>query len=327
MEGKYCVYKHTSPSGKVYIGITSTKPNVRWANGLGYRNQKVFYRAIQKYGWNNFKHEILFFNLTKDDAKNKEIELIKQYKSNCTRWQNPTYGYNSTDGGDTKTSTIPVSKEIKIKLSNSSYSKKKKRKIDCFDLNGNFLITYDSLKNAALDNNVETTNISKCCRMFIKSLNGKMYRYHDDTLGNNITNYRLTRRKTSKYVSQYDLNGNFLQTFDTLSEIEQLYGWDASNIADCCKGRYCTSHGFVWRFGTKDEVGEVGKTVDCTTYKKQIDMYDLNGCFLKRFDCINDARKYIGKPNERNITKVLAGQRNKAHGYIWKYTQGSETNE
>lgn len=33
----YCVYKHTSPSGKVYIGITNQKPTRRWREGEGYR--------------------------------------------------------------------------------------------------------------------------------------------------------------------------------------------------------------------------------------------------------------------------------------------------
>lgn len=32
----YCVYKHTSPSGKVYVGITKLKPKYRWNNGKGY---------------------------------------------------------------------------------------------------------------------------------------------------------------------------------------------------------------------------------------------------------------------------------------------------
>lgn len=30
----YCVYKHTSPSGKVYVGITKLKPKYRWNNGI-----------------------------------------------------------------------------------------------------------------------------------------------------------------------------------------------------------------------------------------------------------------------------------------------------
>ena len=33
----YCVYKHTSPSGKVYVGITKLKPKYRWNNGKGYK--------------------------------------------------------------------------------------------------------------------------------------------------------------------------------------------------------------------------------------------------------------------------------------------------
>ena len=42
----YCVYKHTSPSGKVYIGQTSINPLDRWQNGKGYKKQ-AFYNAIK----------------------------------------------------------------------------------------------------------------------------------------------------------------------------------------------------------------------------------------------------------------------------------------
>lgn len=47
----YCVYKHTSPSGKVYVGITELKPKYRWNNGKGYTRtdeQILFKRAIIK---------------------------------------------------------------------------------------------------------------------------------------------------------------------------------------------------------------------------------------------------------------------------------------
>ena len=65
-QGKFCVYKHESPSGKVYIGVTSVVPERRWNSGYGYSAQVYFWRAIQKYGWNNFKHEILFSGLSKE---------------------------------------------------------------------------------------------------------------------------------------------------------------------------------------------------------------------------------------------------------------------
>lgn len=54
------IYMHTSPSGKHYIGQTKQKINNRFrSDGSGYKQCRVFYNAIKKYGWNNFKHEIL----------------------------------------------------------------------------------------------------------------------------------------------------------------------------------------------------------------------------------------------------------------------------
>jgi group I intron endonuclease len=93
MGNNYFVYKHTSPSNKVYIGITSMNPKKRWANGRGYRTQ-MFHYAIEKYGWKNFEHDILFEGLTKNEAEQKERELIAYYKSN-----QKDYGYNIDNGG------------------------------------------------------------------------------------------------------------------------------------------------------------------------------------------------------------------------------------
>lgn len=91
----YIVYKHTCPNGKVYIGITGSDVNDRWKNGLGYKRNEHFYRAIEKYGWDNIKHEILFDNLSKEKAEQIEIDLIFKYKSS-----NKAYGYNCTNGGE-----------------------------------------------------------------------------------------------------------------------------------------------------------------------------------------------------------------------------------
>lgn len=91
----YFLYKHTAPNGKVYIGITKQVPQKRWLNGKGYAANEHFYNAIKKYGWNNIKHDILFSNLTKEEACKKEIELIAFYNSN-----NSSYGYNNSSGGE-----------------------------------------------------------------------------------------------------------------------------------------------------------------------------------------------------------------------------------
>lgn len=106
----YTVYMHTTPIGKVYIGITSRPLEVRWKNnGYGYKTQR-FYRAITKYGWENIKHEILEENLTEEEAKNKEVFYIEKYNS-----ADPAHGYNMTTGGD-GCCGFHVSEETKEKL-------------------------------------------------------------------------------------------------------------------------------------------------------------------------------------------------------------------
>lgn len=109
-ERKYIVYMHKNKiNGKVYIGITSINPKRRWDCGRGYKNQVLFYRSIQKYSWENFEHIILFENLDKKVAEQKETELIKQYKSN-----NKKYGYNIANGGNCAGS---ASEETRMKMS------------------------------------------------------------------------------------------------------------------------------------------------------------------------------------------------------------------
>ena len=119
-ERTYCVYRHTSPSGKVYIGITSVKPIERWgSDGRGYLGkrkngefrQPAIANAIIKYSnWNEWEHDILAINLSELEAKNMEMELIYKYKSN-----NSDYGYNISPGGE----CAKLSEETKRKISES----------------------------------------------------------------------------------------------------------------------------------------------------------------------------------------------------------------
>lgn len=92
---KHSVYKHTSPEGKIYIGCTSQKLTRRWDNGNGYKySHKEFYSDIQKFGWNNFLHEIIASGLSEEAGYLLEAEYIKKYNTT-----NPEYGYNKSTGG------------------------------------------------------------------------------------------------------------------------------------------------------------------------------------------------------------------------------------
>lgn len=93
----YKVYKHTFPNGKTYIGITRLDVSDRWRSGKGYKNQKMMFSAIEKYGWDNIKHDVLYEGLSKSEAESKEIELIAKYKSDQR-----DHGYNIEHGGNCK---------------------------------------------------------------------------------------------------------------------------------------------------------------------------------------------------------------------------------
>lgn len=110
-ERKYCVYKHTSPSGKVYIGITHKSPNARWQNGKGYKKHPHFYNAIFKYGWENIQHEILCDGLSKSEAEQQEKHFIDLYQAT-----NRDFGYNMTLGGECG---AKFTDEVKEKISQS----------------------------------------------------------------------------------------------------------------------------------------------------------------------------------------------------------------
>lgn len=108
-KNKWCVYRHTTPSSKVYIGITSKKPETRWCKGAGYHKHIYFGRAVTKYGWDNIKHEILLDGISKSEAVYAEKYLIKWYKLH-------NLSYNITDGGD-GISGLVFSKESREKIS------------------------------------------------------------------------------------------------------------------------------------------------------------------------------------------------------------------
>ncbi|MDR2939970.1 MAG: hypothetical protein LBV08_06560 [Clostridiales bacterium] len=85
----YYLYKHTSPSGKIYIGVTTIKPVNRWQEGHGYKYNIEFYNDILNYGWDSFNHEILGNGLSRTEAEAEEARLILEYESH-----KPEKGYN-----------------------------------------------------------------------------------------------------------------------------------------------------------------------------------------------------------------------------------------
>ena len=81
---------------KVYIGQTVQNPPIkRWLDHYGEinnsSNELYLYRAIRRFGIENFTFQILEIDISLEDLNKKEVEYIEKYKSN-----NSKYGYNLT---------------------------------------------------------------------------------------------------------------------------------------------------------------------------------------------------------------------------------------
>lgn len=109
----YKVYYHELKSdGRKYFGITSQKIQHRWrGDGSGYKTSVHFYRAIQKYGWDNFFHFVIADGLSRDEAEKMEKEMIAKYDTT-----NADKGFNIAEGGKSN-SGFHHSQEARAKIS------------------------------------------------------------------------------------------------------------------------------------------------------------------------------------------------------------------
>ncbi len=95
MAGDYVLYEHRNKiNGKRYIGITNNTVKRWYGKGKHYDGCPYFFAAIQKYGWNNFEHNILIYDLSQEEASRLEKHYIKTLKT-CDK----AFGYNLAEGG------------------------------------------------------------------------------------------------------------------------------------------------------------------------------------------------------------------------------------
>ena len=251
----YCVYCHTNKiNGKKYIGITSMSVNKRWQNGNGYKNNRHFNGAIQKYGWENFEHKIIFNNLTKEEAEAQEKFLIKLYQTN-----DRFFGYNISNGGEAKGKHSKETKENLSKLAKERYRKEKnpmynrkhtkeaKQKMSKA-LKGR---TISEEQRKKLSASLKGRKVSQETRKKLsKALKGKPSK----TKG--IKRKEETKKKISqaKKISVICLNDK--KIFPSITEAAVYYNVDNSSIGKICKGKKKSAKGLVFAFYKRGEALE-----------------------------------------------------------------------
>lgn len=120
-------------------------------------------------------------------------------------------------------------------------------------------------------------------------------------------------------VLQYDLNGNFLMEFPSITHAAAFVGSSTVSIWRAVKGDRRFSYGYMWRYKTSKGIPKI---IDIhSKYKgKTIIQMDLNGVFIREYDSVAQAAKEMGCTSSA-ITYALKGIGRTAMGFLWKYKE------
>ena len=206
-----------------YIGQTIRTYKQRWQQHK--QNAKIanpskyaLYAAIQKYGIDNF-YPILIETCDNALLNEKEQYYIKKYN---TKWDQG--GYNLTDGGD----SCPEYYKIPIYR---------------YTLQGNYIDSFDSMKEASEQLNINYTGIQKAAKGELSQSGG--FRWSKEYVE------KLPQINIKvKTVYQYTIDNKYIQSFPSIRQAAIALGNVnlANNISLVLRGKRLTASGYKWKY-------------------------------------------------------------------------------
>jgi len=256
----YCVYVHTFPNGKRYVGQCKQPAEQRWQGGSGYKRQPLIHNAIVKYGWDNIKHEVVRENLTAENAWVQETLLIKEYNTNALNGGN---GYNMSDGGESGSKGYKHTDEHKAKMS----------EINAGSNNGYYGKTHteEIRQKISAANKGKRMSQESRDKMRVSRSGEKHFLYGKPRTDE--VKQKISAACSGERGSQYGKRGALSTHAKTylcvetgiiykgLSAIaEELHIPSASNISNVCNGKRKSAYGFRWQYANINQ--ENGGTND-----------------------------------------------------------------
>lgn len=312
----YCVYIHfnTKDKLKAYVGQTKVKPERRFGkNGVGYKACPYFWRAIQKYGWDAFEHEIFKSGLCKEEADRYEQRLIAMLGSN-----DPALGYNLASGGR-----------------GAPDNPSKVRPVVLFDLNGKRIMEFSSTTLCAAYLGVNAASVSDHLSSRKGTIAGHICHYAENVEGIEQLPPAMVfqpneQRAHWKRVSAYTLTGDFVATFSSIKEASLHTGIPSAQISGVLAGRRNSAHGFQFRYGQQDTgmiaaVPPKGLSLREGNHyaAREILQYQHDTCELVcRYPSIVSASMRVGC-GQTTLLHALKGDHPTAAGFIWRYADDS----
>lgn len=311
----YYVYRHVSPSGKSYIGITKQRPERRFQNGMGYKTQDSFFRAIVKYGWENFTHEILEEGLTEKEACEKEAYYISVYNSFSPN------GYNTREGGISGRNKVtpimqyyqgkPVNFFEGITVASELLGVAQKTiRIHCGKENAIGGYYFEQLDPIAPYNIDEE----------LLEIRDESYFVFKEVIAKDAKAAVLQRnKKCSKPVNKYTLEGKYICTYSSLADAkDSIPNRDGEAIGAAVNPNRAgeTAYGFMWKYDNGYH-GDIGH-VQYKAQKAVVKIDDKTGEIIDEYQSMVKASKAIGVSLDK-IRTECSGQQKQFDGFSLRY--------
>lgn len=248
------IYKTTClVNGKIYIGQT-TCLNKKSYIGSG----RSISLAIRKYGRENFIREVLKECYNQTELDEWEDLLIWEYNS-----IDKNVGYNIAKGsvlgaiGEMSHTKLP---EVRTKMSEAAkgkiVSEETRAKMSASNKGRIFSEeTRAKMSEASKGKTHSAETIAKLSTAKKGKNNPNYGKQHSEETRmkiseclKGITRSEETRAKISIPVLQYDKQGNFIAEYYGAKEAERQTGIDFSNITKCCRGKYKSAGGYIWKY-------------------------------------------------------------------------------
>ena len=255
------IYKITNQiTNKVYIG-QSINIQYRWKQhkqqAKNNRKNNKLYQAMRKYGIENFLFEVIEqCKFSQQQLDNRQRYWIEYYNS----YEN---GYNSTRGGQIEGSWAIYNPDDIRKLWDQGYSFKEiQEKIGCSK----------GIVQQRLQGYSDYNAITSHSRGAIKAIqDGKMNHLHNTP--ETMTAQQAKYFYTNKSVHQYNLNGEYIASYDSLSAAARATSpnktSDQTNISHAIhhKDNQKIAYGYQWSTEKVDKMPPIathlGKLVQC----------------------------------------------------------------
>jgi len=340
------VHKTENPEifdGYIGNGINRFNPNSM------YNSKAPFCLAVQKYGFDSFKRSIIKIFNTEQEALDLEAEIVDEefikrrdtynitlgggmppllnkvifeYDLNgkfLKEWKSITEAskfYNCSG------SCIGLAISLKRMSQNKFWS-------DCkFDILDTSIYTNYSPKISVYIYNNDGTfyksceSLSECTKILNDNLR---HIQRAIKTGVSVKGYYVSNNLTPIFekpkfdnlkglVHQYNLNGDYIQSFNSIKEAEQKLNCTLKGINESIKMEQ-QYKGFLWRRG-EQKLEKITPYEPSKSSAKKVGQYTMNDVLIKIFNTVREARKEFP-----NVSKVLKGQASHCHNFKFKYIE------